>query len=193
MKANTTEVLLLGIGAEQPGFDKIVDNLPVSLSDAKIQVHDTQGFFAPIHHAWWKMRTDEHTESGDLVATGAPDGIIEGIESPFDPGGNKSIIAIHLKDAAQFEPFIHTFLFVQQASDIQGSVALLIGDRFQSFRIGSNVYHVGYLPWWTRLAIWVMAVPWLVAVFLLLFSFLIAIWIREWLRGKARARLKMLD
>lgn len=193
VKGNTSDMIVMGTGSDQPGFDKLTDYLPVSLADAKIQVHDTQGFFAPIHRAWWKMRTDEHTESGDLVASGAPDGIIEGIQSPFAPSGDKSIITIRLKDAATFEPFMHTFLFVQQASDIQGSVALLIGNRFQSFRIGANVYHVGYLPWWTRLAIWFMAVPWLVAVFLLLFAFLIAIWIREWLRGKARARLNMLD
>jgi cellulose synthase (UDP-forming) len=193
VKGNNSDMLVIGIGNDQPGFDKLVNNLPVSLPDARIQVHDTQGFFAPLHRAWWKMPVDEHSESGDLVATGSPDGIIEGIESPFASGGDKSIVAIRLKDGAQFEPFMHTFLFVQQASDIQGSVALLLGNRFQSFRIGANVYHVGYLPWWTRLALWFMAVPWLVAVFLLLFAFLIAIWIREWLRGKARARLRMLD
>lgn len=58
-------------------------------------------------------------------------------------------MAIHMKDAATFEPFMSTFLFVQQASDIQGSVLLLLGTRCQSFRIGSSVYHVGELPWWT--------------------------------------------
>jgi len=27
----------------------------------------------------------EHTESGDLTASGVPDAVIEGIESPYDP------------------------------------------------------------------------------------------------------------
>jgi cellulose synthase (UDP-forming) len=193
VKGADSDFLVLGIGTDQPGFEKLADYMPVSLPDGKIQVHDTQGFFAPIHRAWWKMRPDEHTESGDLLASGAPDAIIEGIESPFAASGTRSIVTIRLKNAAIFEPFIHTFLFVQQASDIQGSVALLIGNRFQSFRIGANVYHTGFLPWWTRLSIWFMAVPWLVAVFLLLFAFLLAIWMREWLRHKARARLKMHD
>ncbi len=188
-----TDFLVIGTGDDQAGFDKLSDDLPVALHSGKIQVHDTQGFFAPIHHAWWKVQTDEHTESGDLTTTGSPDAIIEGIESPYDKAGSKSVVAIHLKDAATFEPFMQTFLFVQQASDIQGSVSLLLGTRFQSFRVGATVYHVGVLPWWTRLTLWFMEVPWLAAVVVLILAFLLAIWTRQWLRQKARARLKMID
>jgi cellulose synthase (UDP-forming) len=85
------------------------------------------------------------------------------------------------------------FLRVQQASDISGSVSVLHGTEFQSFRIGSEVYHVGVLPWWTRLTIWFMEVPWLAAVVVMLLAFLLAIWTRQWLRSKARARLKMME
>jgi cellulose synthase (UDP-forming) len=188
-----SDFLVIGTGDDQTGFDKIEDSLPVALRSGRIQVHDTQGFFAPIHHAWWKTQSDEHSESGDLTASGNPDAIIEGIESPFDRADSKSIVAIHLKDAATFDPFMQTFLYVQQASDIQGSVSLLLGTRFQSFRIGATVYHVGLLPWWTRLTLWFMEVPWLAAVVVLALAFLLAIWTRQWLRQKARTRLKMIE
>jgi cellulose synthase (UDP-forming) len=185
------DFLVIGAGDDQPGFEKIANYLPVSLSSGRTQVHDTQGFFAPLHgHQWWKAKQD-HTESGDLVASGSPDAVIEGIESPYSAGS--SVVAIHVKDAATFAPFLQTFLFVQQASDIQGSVSLLLGTRFQSFRPGSAVYHVGTLPWWTRLTLWFAQVPWLAAVFVVILAFLLAIWVRNWLRMKARARLKMLD
>ncbi len=187
------DFLVIGTGDDQPGFDKLEENLPVALRSGRIQVHDTQGFFAPIHHAWWKIQSDEHSESGDLTASGSPDAIIEGIESPFDKADSKSVVAIHLKDAATFDPFMQTFLYVQQASDIQGSVSLLLGTRFQSFRIGATVYHVGLLPWWTRLTLWFMEVPWLAAVVVLVLAFLLAIWTRQWLRQKARTRLKMIE
>jgi cellulose synthase (UDP-forming) len=186
-----SDFLIIGTGDDQPGFDKLSNNLPVALRSGQIQVRDTQGFFAPLHHAWWKLRSEEHTESGDLTASGTPDAIIEGIESPFDPGGNRSIVAIHLKDASTFESFMNTFITVQQSSDISGSVSVLHGAQFQSFRIGSEVYHVGVLPWWTRLTLWFMEVPWLAAVVVILLAFLLAIWTRQWLRTKARARLKM--
>jgi cellulose synthase (UDP-forming) len=187
------DFLVIGTGDDQPAFDKLANYLPVTLNSGKIQAHDTQGFFAPIHHAWWKQQNNEHTESGDLIASGSPDAIIEGIQSPYDRPTSKSIVAIHLRDASTFAPFMQTFLYVQQASDIQGSVSMLLGTRFQSFRVGSNVYHVGVLPWWTRLTLWFSQVPWLAAVVVIVLAFLLAIWTRNWLRQKARARLKMLD
>jgi len=188
-----TDFLVLGTGDDQPAFDKLNNNLPVALRSGQIQVRDTQGFFAPLHHAWWKLHSDEHTESGDLTAAGTPDAVIEGVQSPYDPGGSRSVVAIHLRDASSFEAFITTFLRVQQASDISGSVSVLHGTEFQSFRIGSEVYHVGVLPWWTRLTIWFMEVPWLAAVVVMLLAFLLAIWARQWLRSRARARLKMME
>jgi cellulose synthase (UDP-forming) len=187
-----TDFLVIGTGDDQPAFDKLASHLPVTLQSGKIQVHDTQGFFAPLHHAWWKVQSEEHQESGDLIATGSPDAVIEGIESPYAPGWSKSIVVIRLKDSATFDPFMQTFMYVQQASDIQGSVSMLLGTRFQSFRVGSAVYHVGVLPLWTRLTLWFMEVPWLAAVVVLILAFLLAIWTRQWLRQRARARLKMI-
>ncbi|HEV2483898.1 MAG TPA: UDP-forming cellulose synthase catalytic subunit [Terracidiphilus sp.] len=189
-----TDFLILGTNDDQPGFDKLAHNLPVALRSGQIQVRDTQGFFAPVlHHAWWKLRSEEHTESGDLSASGTPDAIIEGIESPFDPGANRSIVAIHLRDSSNFEPFMDTFIKVQQASDISGSVSVLHGTQFQSFRIGSEVYDVGVVPWWMRLELWLRQVPWLAAIIVVILAFLVAIWTRQWLRIRARARLKMIE
>jgi cellulose synthase (UDP-forming) len=146
-----------------------------------------------LHRAWWKLRSDEHTESGNLTAAGTPDAVIEGIKSPYGFASTRSIVAIHLKDANTYEAFMATFITVQQASDISGSVSVLHGTQFQSFRIGSEVYHVGTLPWWTRLTLWFMEVPWLVAIVVVVLTFLLAIWTRQWLRRKARARLRMIE
>ena len=188
-----TDFLIIGTGDDQPGFDKLNSNLPVALRSGQIQIRDTQGFFAPLHKAWWKLQSNEHTESGDLTAGGTPDTVIEGIKSPYGSSGDRSVVAIHLKDAAAFEPFMAAFIKVQQSSEISGSVSVLHGDDFQSFRIGADVYHVGVLPWWTRLTLWFMEVPWLAAVVVMVLAFLLAIWTRQWLRSKALSRLKMVD
>jgi cellulose synthase (UDP-forming) len=188
------DFLVIGTGSDQPGFDKINDKLPVALGNGKIQVRDTQGFFIQVlHHAWWKLKNDDRTESGELTVGGTPDSIIEGIKSPFDLVGNRSIVAIHLKDSSAFEPFISGFLQVQQSSEISGSVAVLHGSQFQSFRIGAGVYHVGVLPWWTWLTLWFMEVPWLAAIIVFAMALLLAVWIRQWMRGKARTRLNMIQ
>ena len=178
-----TDFLVLGTGDDQPGFDKLTDKLPVSVRGGQVQVKDTEGFFILPHHAWWKIQNGEHSESGDLTATGTPDYVIEGIESPFLAG--RSIVAINIKDSATYDNFLTTFLKVQQSSDISGSVAILHGSQFQSFRIGSNVYHVGSLPLWQRLTLWFSEVPWLVVIVVAGLSFVLAIWIRIWLRSHA--------
>jgi cellulose synthase catalytic subunit (UDP-forming) len=188
------DFLVIGSGSDQLAFAALDTHLPVSLASGQVQVRDTEGFFTRLlHNAWWKLQSGQHTESGTLALGGTPDAIIEGIESPYDPGGNRSIVAIHLNDAAAFEPFISTFLSVQQSSNIAGSVSVLHGAAFQSFRIGSGVYHVGALPWWTRLTLWFTQVPWLVALIVVILAFLLALWTRQWLRAKARARLTMLE
>ncbi len=169
-------------------------HLPVSLGSGQIQVHDTQGFFVGLlHNAWWKLRSNDHTESGSLTAGGTPDAVIEGIESPYDIAGSRSIVAIHLKDASALEPFMSTFLDVQQSSDVSGSVSVLHGTQFQSFRIGAQVYYVGVLPWWTQVQMWAAEYPWLIAVVIVLLAFLLAIWTRQWLRARARARLTLFE
>ena len=187
----TGDFLVLGTGDDQPGFDKLVNNLPVNVRGGQVQVKDTEGLFWLPHHAWWKIPTGEHTESGDLTASGTPDSVIEGVESPYTPG--RSIVVINVKDAATYDNFLTTFLKVQQASDISGSVAVLHGSLFQSFHIGTGTYHIGTLPLWTRLTIWFTQVPWLAAVVAMGLAFVLAIWVRIWLRTHARKRLQLED
>ena len=189
-----TDFLIIGAGDDQPAFDKLGNHLPVSMRSGQIQVQDTQGFFVRLlHNAWWKLQSSQHTESGALTAGGTPDALIEGIASPYDLNGSRSIVAIHLKDASTFEAFLSTFLSVQQSSEISGSVAVLHGTEFESFRVGSEVYHVGVLPWWTQLRLWAAQYPWLIAAVVVLLAFLLAIWTRQWLRARARARLTMIE
>jgi cellulose synthase (UDP-forming) len=186
-----TDFLVLGTGDDQPAFDKLGAKLPVSLRGGQVQVTDTAGFFGLPRKAWWKIQSTDHTESGDLTASGTPDSVIEGIESPYTSG--RSVVVINIKDSATYDSFLTTFLKVQQASDISGTVAVLHGSLFQSFRIGSSVYHVGELPWWTKFTIWFMQVPWFAAVIVMGLAFLLAVWARIWLRANARKRLQLDD
>ena len=191
-----TDFLIIGSGDDQPAFSKLGTHLPVSLGSGQVQVqvHDAQGFFISVlHNAWWKLRANKPTESSGLTAGGTPDAVIEGIESPYDIAGGRSIVAIHFKDASTFEPFMGTFLDVQQSSDVSGSVSVLRGTEFQSLPVGAQVYYVGVLPWWTQLRLWAAEYPWLIAIVVVLLAFLLAIWTRQSLRSKARARLTRID
>jgi len=182
---------VLGTGDDQPGFAKLGNKLPVNVQGGQIQIKDTEGLFILPHHAWWKIPAQEHSESGDLTASGTPDSVIEGVESPYFAG--RSVVVINVKDPATYDTFLATFLKVQQASDINGTAAVLHGSLFQSFRLGNGIYHIGVLPWWDRLTIWFTPVPWLAAALVMGLCFLLAIWIRIWLRSHARKRLQLED
>jgi len=110
----------------------------------------------------WKLRSDEHTESGNLTATARPDAVIEGIKSPFDFGGNRSIVTIHLKGR---EHIVRLHGDIYQSATIQRHLWVSFGSsrkKFQSFRKDPRSIMWVRFPWWTRLTLWFMEVPWLV-------------------------------
>lgn len=185
-----TDFLVIGTGDDQPALDKLSNELPVGVHNGQVQVHDTQGIFAPLHRAWWKVRPPDHEESGDLIVNGTLDGILEAVASPFAPHSNRSVVVIHYRNAALFEPMMKTLLDVQQASDISGSVCVYTGGQFQSYRLGDKTYHVGELSIMKRMEMFFMRYPWLAAVLVMGLAFLLAIWMRLWLRVHARSRLR---
>jgi cellulose synthase (UDP-forming) len=165
--------------------------MPVTFGDNSLKVQDTRGFFAALHNAWWKIPSNEDLSSGVIGTTGVPDALIEEIESPYASG--RTVVLIDVKNAATFDPMMKAFLEASQSSAVSGTVALLQGTRFESYRIGNNVYHVGVLPWWTAAGLWFRQNPGLIALAVLGIAFMFAIWIRSWLRLRARRRLQMVE
>jgi cellulose synthase (UDP-forming) len=184
------DYLVMGtVDDESAALTALGTHMPVGIDNNGVHVSDAQGFFAPLEHAWWKVRSDEHVSSGELETSGGlPDTIIEGMESPYSAG--HSVIVIAVKDHSVVPNFLTTFLRTSQSSDIANSVAVLHGTRFDSYRIGSDVYHVGNLPWYMQVSLWFTQFPWLVNVFVLFICFVLAVWIRVWLRRRARVRLQ---
>ncbi|GGH13575.1 UDP-forming cellulose synthase catalytic subunit [Silvibacterium dinghuense] len=183
------DFLVIGTGDDNPGMDRGEKNMSVLFSANGLSVHDTEGFFAPLHKAWWKIRQIDQQVSGEINITGLPQAVVEGFESPWT--NKRSVVLINLRDSAEAEPFLARFLKVAQSSEITGTVSVLHGATFQSFRIGNAVYHVGYLPWWQALDLWFTEMPWTVAIAIFVVSFVFAIWIRTWLRRRARERLQV--
>jgi cellulose synthase (UDP-forming) len=185
------DFLVIATGQSNGEVGRLASEMPVTFGENSLKVQDTRGFFSTFHNAWWKIRTSDVLPSGEIGTVGVPDGLIEEIESPYASG--RTIVLINMKNAATFEPMTKAFLEASQSSAVSGTVALLEGTRFESYRIGNNVYHVGVLPWWTALGLWFMQVPWMVDLVVLAISFVFAIWIRGWLRAKARRRLQVLE
>ena len=125
------------------------------------------------------------------TAGGLPDALIEGLQWPSD--SNRSVVVMALRDHTVVPVFIDTFLKSSQSSDIDQSVSVLHGNKFSSYRIGNDVYHVGTLSPLTRLNILFSEYPWLVVLCVIVFCVLMAALIRAILRRRARVRLQGND
>jgi len=188
-----TDLLVIGAADDQPGFEKLAAALPVTLRGGRLQVRDTQDFRASLRRALWEVGGgSDPIESGAFKLEGAPVAVVEEAESPFAPGG-RSVVAIQFADASSFEPFLSRLLDAQQPPGIAGSVAVLHDGRFTSLRLTMGSYHVSDLPWQMRLQWKLVEVPWFIWTALAIFALLLAIWVRQWLVNRARARASMLE
>ena len=188
-KSSGKDYIVMGTVDDQPAITTLNPLLPVRVDGSGLHIQDTQGFFAPLQHAWWKVRSSDRIQSGQLeTAGGLPDALIEGIEWPS--GSSKSVVLIALRDHSVVPNFVNVFLKYSQYSDISQSVSVLHGARFVSYRIGSDVYKVGSLSLRIQLNLLFSEFPWLVVVTTLVICFLIAALIRSQLRRRARWRLQ---
>jgi cellulose synthase (UDP-forming) len=184
----TKDYLVLGTVEDQPAINRLNPALPVGVDGSGLHIQDTQGFFSPLQHAWWKVRSSERVQPGQLETDGGlPDALIEGIEWPA--GSKHSAVVIVLRDQDIVPNFLSTFLRTSQSSDISQSVSVLHDSRFNSYRIGDNVYHVGSLSLSDHLKMFFEDNQWLMVLAVLCFCLLMAAILRAILRRKARIRL----
>ena len=193
MKENLRkDFLVIGTVDDSPALARLNPHLPVEVDGSGLHIQDTQGFFASLQHAWWKVRSSDRIQSGQLeTAGGLPDALIEGIEWPN--GSNKSVVIVALRDHSVVPNFLSVFLKTSQSSDISQSVSVLHGNRFVSYRIGNDVYQVGSLSIWIKLNMWFSKFQWLMVVSTILTCFFLAAIVRAILRRRARARLQGND
>ena len=190
MKSDSNkDYLVLGTVDDQPAINRLNPSLPVMVDGSGLHIQDTQGFFAQLQHAWWKVRSSDRIQSGQLeTAGGLPDALIEGIEWPRD--SNRSVVLVALRDRTIVPNFLSVFLKTSQSSDISQSVSVLKGARFVSYRIGNDAYWVGSRSLWVQLNMLFSDYQWLMVVSTMAFCFLMAVIIRAMLRRRARARLQ---
>ncbi len=180
--------IVMGTVEDQPAFGKLNDRLPIQIQSSGLKVQDTQGFFAPLQHAWWKVRSSDRVQSGQLeTAGGLPDALIEGLEWPARSG--RSVVVIALRDRSVIPTFLTTFLRVAQSSDISQTVAVLHGTQFSSYRIGNDFYTVGSLSVLVQLKMYLSHNLWVVVLVVFVSCILLAALLRVWLRRRARLRL----
>jgi cellulose synthase (UDP-forming) len=193
------DYLILGTPDDQPAFARLHEQLPIEVKEQGYAIHDMGGFFASVQHAWWQvaeMRPNwwwkvEHSSDRDglLETLGQfPDALIQGIESPWS--SSRSIVSIALKNDDAASGFVAAFMKSSTSGDISESVSVLHGGGFTSYRLGDRFYHVGDLPWWSRVRYFLRAFPWMIVLLTFVLGLFVVPWTRAWLDRRAKARLE---
>ncbi|HEU5342389.1 UDP-forming cellulose synthase catalytic subunit [Edaphobacter sp.] len=188
MTPGAKDYLVLGTVDDQTAISRLNPSLPIMADGSGLHIQDTQGFFSQFQHAWWKVRSSDRVQSGQLETSGGlPDALIEATQWPNRSG--HSAVLIVLRDTSEVPAFVTSFFNSAQSSDISQTVSVLHGTRFASYRIGNVVYGVGSLSVWVRINIFFARYPWAMAAVIALCCILLAILARAVLRRRARARL----
>ncbi len=188
MTPGRKDYLVMGTVNDQAAIARLNPSLPVMVDGSGLHIQDMQGFFNQFEHAWWKVRSADRVQSGELETSGGlPDSLMEATEWPARSG--RSVVLIVLRDKANAEGLISAFFDEAQSSDISQTVSVLHDGQFSSYRIGSVIYGVGSLSFWVRAHIFFANYPWAMAALVVLCAVLLAVLLRAVLRRKAYARL----
>ncbi len=191
-KDGRKDTLVLGSVDDQPALETLNSALPVGVDEKGLHIHDSEGFFRNAENAWWRVRSPDHVQAGELETQGSlPDALIEGAEWPR--GSERSVVVVLLRDPAAAEKFAAAFAEYSQSPAISQSVSVLRGTSFSSYRIGDEVYRVGEIPLVARAEIVLTEFPWLMVLLAAIFCYLMATLLRAMVRRRARARLQTAE
>jgi cellulose synthase (UDP-forming) len=122
-----------------------------------------------------------------LEDNSAPDGVVEGIRSPY--GNDRGMVVIAAKDDNSFGPMTAELLTQLPQDGIRDNVSVWQGGSFTSYRLFAASYLLGDSTPIESARLLLPQYPVLVALGLLAMCFVFAVWIRILIREKIRERL----
>jgi cellulose synthase (UDP-forming) len=194
--AKDRDYLILGTLANQPSFAALDPMLPATLDASGIHVKPSQSYLSMLasadwtaQHIWARLTANPLRDKAPSNRGGIPAALIEEIKSPTSL--DRSIVLIALQDSATGDSLASVLLDRSHSGDIADSVSLLRNERFESYPVVSDAYHVGNISWYARMRIWMTQnFLWLLLVVSAL-TFFMAAYIRSWLSAHADERLKL--
>jgi cellulose synthase (UDP-forming) len=181
------DLLVLGTFADLSSTPEINGRLPVTYIERS---------FTLSRRARWALLPDwllrRHSEPWQILNGSAPiwpDGLLEGIESPFAKG--RSIVVIAARDRSTLPGLASALLTTMPLDGIDSTVSLWTTGNFISYPLSTALYGSGDLPWYWAFAYWLPHNPFTLLVLLVTVLALLGVWARHWLAGRIRARLSL--
>jgi cellulose synthase (UDP-forming) len=180
------DYLILGTPQDQPALQRM--ELPVHMDANGLYIQPRVDLLSS--RRWW---SGGGTQQAGQFATagGTPDALIEQFNWPLHT--SRTVVAIILRDQSVAEGFATGFGIVGSGSDISQNVSVLRAGHFSSYAVAAPQYRVGENTLLERANRALQQFPWIVAVVVALFCFLIAVLLQARLRRRARLRLQSTE
>ena len=191
------DYLILGSIGNQPAFDALRPQLPVAF--------DRNGRIEVKSRRWLRSAGESVLSMNDNLASffhgipamvldapragDAPDALIEQIRSPAS--SSHSVVIIAFRRDADAAAIAAAFLEPKRSRPIAGSLNLMHGSEFKSYRADANEYYVGDISWYTIMRIYTSHHFLLLLLLMTLMCLLMARSIDRWVEHRAQERLKL--
>lgn len=181
------DLLLIGTGTAQDVLARWQRDMPSYMGQVQRVLRGSRDLQADGYR--WLTADGDQEARRDIqlsLTAGGRKGALIGFESPLRKG--RSVLSLSASDADAMSDVFSALDRSELAERIQGDVAVISGERVDSFRIGKT-YEVGHLPFWTRLWLIFSDRPVVLAVAAIFIGLLVAMLMYLGLNYLSRRRL----
>ncbi|HTZ59778.1 MAG TPA: UDP-forming cellulose synthase catalytic subunit [Acidobacteriaceae bacterium] len=181
------DLLVLGSFVDLAGIPEITENLPLTYAglsftlSLRARLALTADWVTRRNSAAWQAMND----TDNL----APQGIVEGIASPFARG--RSVVVIAGRNRAALPGLASALLTTMPLEGIDGTVSLWTGNSFVSYPLSTAVYGSEVLPWYRAFGYWLPHHPFVLLLLLLLALAVLGFLTQQFLAVRVRMRLAL--
>jgi cellulose synthase (UDP-forming) len=179
------DLLVLGTFADLANVPEITARLPLTYVD--------HSFILSWRARWalmpdWLLRPNTGAWQA-LNSRISPDGLMEGIASPFS--SRRSVVLIAGRDRASLPGLTSALLTTMPLDGIDSTVSLWTAGNFISYSLSTAAYGSGDLPWYDAFIYWLPHHLFILLLLLGVVLALLAICVQRWLAGRIRERLSL--
>jgi cellulose synthase (UDP-forming) len=178
------DLLLLGTFSDLAALGDAGEKLPFRFDGSSWSQTRSSRFFGRL--AGW-LRPGFGADSFQIDENSSPDGVIEGVRSPY--GGERSLVVIAARGDAEFGAMSAELLAQLPKDSIHDNLSLWQGGSFSSYRLFAPGYSLGDASAITSARLILPEYPVLVALGLVVICFVFAAWIQLFIHGRVRERL----
>ncbi len=181
------DLLVLGSFADLASIPQITGRLPLTYVDRSF----TLSLRARLGLAsdWLLRRNSGAWRTLNGSDNILPQGIVEGIGSPFTRG--RSVVVIAGRDRAALPGLASALLTTMPLDGIDNTVSLWTGNNFVSYPLSTAVYGSEDLPWYRAFGYWLPHHPFILLLLLLLILALLGWCTQHFLAARVRSRLSL--